>query len=78
MTTAVGGSGWDRLTGGRGRDTLLGGSGENRYDAGAGNDVVRAANNRAELVSCGTGRRDRARVDRIDRVRGCERVKRVR
>lgn len=73
----VGGAGWDRLTGGAGADSLTGGSGRNRYDAGPGNDVVRAANNRAELVSCGTGR-DRARVDRSDRVRGCERVRRVR
>ena len=73
----VGGRGWDRLTGGSGPDTLIGGSGKNRYDAGSGNDVVRAANNRAELVSCGTGRADRARVDRADRVRGCERVVRV-
>ncbi len=73
----AGGSGWDRLTGGRGRDRLVGGGGKNRYDAGPGNDVVYAANNRAELVSCGTGR-DRARVDRADRVRGCERVRRVR
>ncbi len=71
----TGGRGWDRLTGGRGRDTLVGGSGKNRYDAGAGNDVVLAANKRAELVSCGSGR-DRARIDRSDRVRGCERISR--
>ncbi len=44
----------------------------NRYDAGAGNDVVDAANQRAELVSCGSGR-DRALVDSSDRVRNCER-----
>jgi Ca2+-binding RTX toxin-like protein len=63
------------LTGGRGADELVGGAGVNRYDAGAGNDVVNAANRRAELVSCGSGR-DRAVVDRSDRVRGCERVER--
>jgi len=73
----LGGSGYDRLTGGRGADTLVGGSGVNRYDAGAGNDVVNARNGRAELVSCGSGR-DRARIDRRDRVRNCERVKRPR
>ena len=71
----LGGPGHDRLTGGAGADRLAGGSGVNRYDAGAGNDVVSAANGRAELVSCGSGR-DRARVDRSDRVRGCERVSR--
>ena len=74
----TGGTGWDRLTGGRGNDVLTGNGGRNRYDAGSGNDVVRAANGRAELVSCGTGRRDRASVDRADRVRGCELVRRRR
>jgi Ca2+-binding RTX toxin-like protein len=71
----LGGPGHDRLTGGTGADTLVGGPGVNRYDAGAGNDVVSARNGRAELVSCGSGR-DRARVDRSDRVRNCERVER--
>lgn len=69
----LGGPGYDRLTGGTGADTIVGGSGVNRYDAGAGDDVVKAANGRAELVSCGSGY-DRARVDRSDRVRNCERV----
>ncbi|HEX2234594.1 MAG TPA: calcium-binding protein [Thermoleophilaceae bacterium] len=69
-------AGADRLTGGRGDDLLVGGQGVNRYDAGAGRDRVRAANGRAELVSCGSGR-DRARVDRSDRVRSCERVARA-
>ena len=73
----IGGAGYDRLTGGRGADTLVGGPGANRYDAGAGNDVVNARNGRVELVSCGSGR-DLARVDRRDRVRRCERVKRPR
>jgi Ca2+-binding RTX toxin-like protein len=71
----LGGAGSDRLTGGAGGDTLVGGPGTNRYDAGAGNDLVKARNGRRELVSCGAGR-DRARVDRRDRVRGCERVTR--
>jgi Ca2+-binding RTX toxin-like protein len=66
-----GGDGDDRLVGGRGRDTLVGGPGGNAYDAGVGNDVVRARNGRRELVVCGPGR-DRAYVDRRDRVRGCE------
>ena len=73
----LGGAGYDRLTGGTGADRLIGAGGVNRYDAGAGNDVVNAANQRAELVSCGSGR-DRAQVDRSDRVRNCERVTRSR
>jgi Ca2+-binding RTX toxin-like protein len=70
-----GGAGGDRLSGGGGGDRLDGGAGTNRYDGGSGNDDLRARNGRAELVSCGSGR-DRARVDRGDRVRGCERVTR--
>lgn len=67
----LGGEGADRLTGGAGADELVGGRGVNRYDAGSGNDIVKAANGRRELVSCGRGR-DRAWVDRRDRVSGCE------
>jgi len=62
-----GGAGNDRLTGGRGTDTLLGGS---------GNDILSARDARRDTVDCGAGRRDRAIVDRYDRVRGCERVSR--
>jgi len=59
-------SGADRLRGQAGVDRLLGGSGRDRIRArGGGRDVVR----------CGRGR-DRAVVDRRDRVRGCEKVRR--
>ena len=71
-----GGRGGDRLNGGPGKDVLTGGPGRNTYAAGAGNDTVRARNGRRETVNCGKGRRDRAVVDRRDRVRGCERVTR--
>lgn len=74
--TLRGESGDDRLTGGRGADTLLGGAGINAYDAGSGNDVVNSVNGRVEFVRCGPGK-DRAIVDRRDRVSGCERVTRV-
>jgi Ca2+-binding RTX toxin-like protein len=70
-----GGAGRDRLFGGRGADRLLGGPGPNRYSGGPGNDVIDARNGVRERVSCGSGR-DRARVDRRDRVRGCERASR--
>ncbi len=75
--TLRGEDGDDRLTGGVGNDKLVGGGGVNAYNAGPGNDTVDAANGRVELVVCGAGR-DRARVDRRDRVSGCERVTRVR
>lgn len=65
----------DRLTGGAGGDVLVGGPGVNAYDAGPGPDFIDARNGKRELVRCGSGR-DRARVDRRDRVRDCERVSR--
>jgi RTX calcium-binding nonapeptide repeat (4 copies) len=58
-----GGPDADRLSGGRGDDQLDGGRGDDRIVAGPGHDTVR----------CGPGR-DVARVDRRDRVRGCEKV----
>jgi Ca2+-binding RTX toxin-like protein len=69
----VGGDGSDRLTGGTGRDVLIDTRGFNAYDAGSGNDYVNARNGVRELVRCGAGR-DRARADRRDRVRSCERL----
>jgi Ca2+-binding RTX toxin-like protein len=73
-----GGTGKDSLDGGTGNDRLTGGSLVNRYKGGSGNDVLNARNGRRETVDCGSGRRDRAVVDRRDRVRGCERVSRSR
>jgi hypothetical protein len=73
-----GGAGNDRLSGGSGNDVLGGGSGRNAYEGGAGNDTINAHNRRRETVDCGKGSRDRATVDRSDRVRHCERVVRRR
>ncbi len=73
----LGQAGPDRLTGGPGADTLVGGAGRNVVKGGAGNDRVNAANGVRDLVDCGRGRRDAAKADRVDRLRGCERVRRV-
>jgi Ca2+-binding RTX toxin-like protein len=70
----LGEDGYDRLTGGSGRDRLDGGPGRNAYDAGSGDDQVKARNGRRETVRCGPGD-DSASVDRNDRVRGCETVR---
>lgn len=72
-----GGSGDDRLKGDGGNDRIVGGRGRNRYSGGTGNDTIYARNGRAEIVECGPGR-DRAKVDRNDRTRRCERVTRSR
>ena len=73
----AGGDGNDTLTGGAGNDTLTGGKGTNSYKAGAGKDKVSARNGKRETVDCGAGK-DTATVDKRDRVRGCEKVKRAR
>ena len=70
-----GAGGNDKLTGGAGNDVLDGGGGTNKYSAGAGNDKVVANNKKRETVDCGKGK-DTATVDKRDKVRGCEKVKR--
>ena len=50
----------------------------NRYSGGAGNDTINARNGQKETVDCGAGKKDKATVDKRDRVKGCERVQRVR
>ena len=70
-----GDGGNDTLSGGSGNDTLAGAGGRNSYSAGAGKDTVNARNRKRERVNCGSGR-DKATVDRSDKVRGCERVRR--
>jgi hypothetical protein len=55
---------------------VTGGTGTNAYKGGAGNYTIVAANGRRETVDCGTGSRDAATVDRSDKVRNCEKVKR--
>jgi len=73
----LGRKGNDVLYGGRGNDVLDGGPGADRLFGGPGNDTLRARDGRRDLVDCGPGR-DTAVVDRIDRVSGCELVRRPR
>ena len=74
----------DRLLGRAGNDRIVGGAGNDRIRPGGGRDSVRAGTGRdrvdsrgggRDVVRCGPGK-DRAKVDRRDRVRGCERVRR--
>jgi Ca2+-binding RTX toxin-like protein len=64
--------------GGAGNDRMAGNGGRNRLSGGRGNDRINSVNGRRDTVKCGRGGRDRARVDRSDRTRGCERVIRAR
>jgi hypothetical protein len=74
----------DRLRGAAGDDCVIGNLGDDRLDGGAdsdvlrggkGGDVLRSLDGNEDRISCGRGR-DRARADRIDRLEGCERVRR--
>jgi hypothetical protein len=76
--TLDGGAGKDALDGGRGNDKLTGGRDVNSYRGGAGNDSINARNGKRETVDCGAGSKDAASVDKADKVRGCEKVKRAR
>jgi Ca2+-binding RTX toxin-like protein len=59
----------DRMNGRGGRDVLFG---------GADDDTISARDGTRDIVNCGPGRKDEATVDRRDKVKGCEKVKRPR
>lgn len=67
----IGEAGADRLTDSRGRDSFNGGPGNDRIDA---RDSTAFGRRAGDTVNCGSGRYDVAFVDRVDRVRGCERI----
>jgi Ca2+-binding RTX toxin-like protein len=69
----AGGPGRDLVRGDAGDDYLDGGRGDDRFEAGPGNDRLDAVDGRHDLVRCGPGT-DRATVDEVDSVTGCERV----
>ena len=71
-----GGDGDDTLLGNGGRDVLIGGPGSDTLLGGIDGDRIDARDGRHDTVNCGRGRHDRALVDGLDTVRGCERVKR--
>jgi dienelactone hydrolase len=78
--------GSDRLTGGPARDCLYGGAGadelsggpdRDRLSGGTGNDRLIAVDPSRDIVDCGPGDADRARVSPNDVVRNCEHVTRA-
>jgi hypothetical protein len=72
-----GAAGDDCLSGGRGRDRIKGDAGEDVLRGGGGSDRIRAKDGEPDDVRCGSGRRDRARIDQdLDTESGCEGVKR--
>ena len=75
--TLKGEAGNDRIDGGAGNDRLAAGKGRNSLAGGNGDDSLNARNRKKDTVNCGGGKKDTATVDRVDKVRGCERVKRA-
>jgi hypothetical protein len=76
-----GGARGDMLDGGLGNDRLIGSAGLDMLEGGPGADRLEAREDRSageqpkkDRVDCGAGRRDRAIVDRRDRVTRCEQV----
>jgi Ca2+-binding RTX toxin-like protein len=72
-----GGSGKDIVLGNGGNDTLIGGTGRDRLSGGGGSDVLRSRDRSGDVLDCGGGK-DTAKVDRHDRTKHCEQVKRHR
>jgi Ca2+-binding RTX toxin-like protein len=74
----VGGDGRDKLKGNSGRDSLRGRKGVDVYKGGRGSDTLQTLDGiRDGRISCGDGRRDLIRADRVDpKPRGCELGKR--
>ena len=56
---------------------LTGGADVNSYKGGTGDDAINAKNGKPEMVDCGAGKMDSASVDKRDKVRGCEKMKRT-
>lgn len=73
--TISGGKGNDTLSGGAGNDRITAGPGRNKVSGGSGNDTINVRNHKRDIVNCGRGK-DRVIADKIDKLRGCERVKR--
>ena len=71
-----GSSGQDRISGGPNNDRISGGTGNDVISGNSGNDRINSVDGTRDRVDCGSGR-DVARVDRIDRVRRCNIVRRV-
>jgi RTX calcium-binding nonapeptide repeat (4 copies)/Divergent InlB B-repeat domain len=70
-----GGPGNDTVSGGTGSDRLYGGAGRDRMQGGPGRDRIFAVDRARDVIVCGRGR-DTVRADRVDRIIGCESVRR--
>lgn len=67
----------DQIGGTEDADRIKPGGGRDAVKAGAGNDRIVAKRGGRDTVDCGAGDEDSAKVDRKDKVRNCEQVKRA-
>ncbi|MEA2374133.1 MAG: hypothetical protein QOD53_596 [Thermoleophilaceae bacterium] len=70
--TLKGNAGKDKLFGGRGNDRLDGGKGKDVLSGGAGKDTINAKDGARDSVNCGSGKHDKVRADKKDKLKGCE------
>jgi hypothetical protein len=70
-----GGPGNDTVSGGKGSDQLYGGAGRDTVQGGLGRDRIFAVDRTRDVIACGGGR-DTVRADRVDKILGCELVRR--
>jgi hypothetical protein len=66
------------MTGDAGEDRLIGGPGRNQSRRRRDDEIDAANGVREARINCGAGRRDMVRADANHRVRGCERIFRLR
>lgn len=69
----LGDAGDDRIDGRGGADEITAGRGRDRVAGGPGPDAISTRDGARDEVACGSAR-DRATVDALDRLRGCEQV----
>ena len=71
--TLVGTDSDDEIEGGGGDDELIGGKGKDSFKGGGGNDVIDSKGQRKEEVNCGSGKKDKAKNAKHDKVsKNCE------
>jgi Ca2+-binding RTX toxin-like protein len=63
------------VNGGKGSDQIYGGAGRDTMRGGPGRDRIFAVDRTRDVILCGGGR-DTVRADRVDRILGCESVRR--
>jgi hypothetical protein len=74
--TIKGGKGNDKISGGAGADMLFGGPGRDRLNGGPGRDRIVAKDGASDTIACGPGRDLVVSSDAVDKMSGCERVRR--